>query len=109
MTTPDVPATERERDEHVERVTNALEEAMAQHGLAFEPVDDAAEVGATLAALLAPQEAREPDGWITIYDDLSREVVLDRVRAEAQAAQGYRVRPFVYLGAPAEATERSES
>lgn len=61
MSEHDVPA-ERERDEHVERVTNALEEAMAQHGLAFEPVDDAAEVGATLAALLAPQGAREPEG-----------------------------------------------
>lgn len=70
-----------------------------------ESADAEAAMYAAILALLAPQKAREPDGWITIYDDLSREVVLDRVRADAQAAQGYRVRPFVYLGAPAEATE----
>ena len=81
MSERDVPA-ERERDEHVERVTNALEEAMAQHGLAFEPVDDAAEVGATLAALLAPQEA--PAEGISLSAQLSQAAAWMRVWDECQ-------------------------
>lgn len=35
-----------------ERVTRALEEALAQHGIAFDPVDDAAGVAKTMVPLL---------------------------------------------------------